>query len=158
MDQDKETLLYEVDIRNRRPQLTVRRTAAGNKTVGTVNFHPMTRRMEATISDHTFKLKGKKWTYCDLQWESPAFGCKTLTWKRKTMWVVLDFVLLDENQIPVARFCPRAMSFKKTCAIELMDGDMSPEKLDEIVTTGLAVYQDTVYYTSVNAGAAAAAA
>ena len=155
MDEDKGTLLYEMDLRNRRPQITVRRAEPNNETVGTVNFHPLNRKVDLQVHDQSFRLKSKNWKYCDLQWESAPFGGQTLTWQRQTMWVVLDHLLLDENNLPVAKFSPTC-SMKKAGRIELMDGGMSQEQLDEVVITGMAVMQDTKYYTCVNAGAAAA--
>ena len=71
------------------------------------------------------------------------------------MWVVLPHVLLNESQLPIAKFSPGWFTKKHPATIELMDGNMSQEQLDEVVLTGLAVMQDTVYYTSVNASGAA---
>jgi hypothetical protein len=67
MDEDKVTLFYEIDIRSHRPNTNFRKPALINRTVGTVKLHPLTRAIEAEVDNHSFKLKGKNWTYCDLQ-------------------------------------------------------------------------------------------
>ena len=148
MDEDKVTLLYEIEIRSHRPNMTFRRPALNNSIIGTVRFHPLTRAIEAEVNNHSFKLKGKNWTSCDLQWNSPAFGGRVLTWKRQTLWVVLETILMDENKMPLARFSPSSWSMKKAGTIDLVDGGIGQEAMDEIVITGLAVLKDAIDNTA----------
>ena len=145
MDEDKRTLLYEIDIRNRRPNMSFRKPALNNSNLATDNFNPLTGAIKVEVHNHSFKLESKNWKYCDLQWNSPTFVGRTLTWKRKTMWVVADIILTDENKMPLAKFTPSSCSMKKAGTIDLMDDGMRQEAMDEIVITGLAVLQDTIY-------------
>jgi hypothetical protein len=170
-DSDKSTVLYNIDLRNRRPNMTIRKPtnngitdddtneAATGPAAATVEFHPWSRKMEVQVHGQTFRMKRKNWKCCDLQWDSPAFAGRKLTWKRKSRWAVLDFVLLDdETQAPLAMVSPNSLSCKKAGTIEILEGagqsKIEEEAIDEIVITGLAVLQDSIY-TSVAASAGA---
>ncbi|KEF60825.1 uncharacterized protein A1O9_02387 [Exophiala aquamarina CBS 119918] len=154
LDEDNSTVLYDIDIRFRRPNLTFRSPARNNETVGTIKFSPMTRAIEADTEHGTIHVKSKNWKCCDLPYTSPAFGGRTLTWQRRTPWVVLDHYLIDENGLPIARFRPKC-SFKNVCAIDFVDRDLPQDAIDEIIMTGLAVLKNTEYYACSAASAAA---
>lgn len=151
VDETNGTVLYDIDLRNRRPNLTFRSPALGGRTVGTGEFNPWSRKMQAQVNGHSFRIKGKNWKYCDLQWDSAAFGGQTLTWRRKTMWVVLDHILVDENDMPIAKFSPGGCFSSSMGTIELADSRMPQAALDEVVITGMMVMKDTSYYTTQNA-------
>lgn len=57
---------------------------------------------------------------------------------------------MDENNMPLARINPRNCSVKKAETIELVDPTLGQDAIDEIVITGLAVVQNTKYYTNIN--------
>lgn len=154
LDEDNSTVLYDIDFRFRRPNMTFRSLARNNETVGTIKFSPMTRAIEADTEHGTIHVKSKNWKCCDLPYTSPAFGGRTLTWQRQTPWVVLDHYLIDENAMPIARIRPKC-SLKKVCALELVDRDLPQDAVDEIIMTGLAVFQNTQYYACSGASAAA---
>lgn len=65
LDEDESTLLYEIDLRCRRPNMTFR-TANDNETVGTIRFSPMTRVIQADTAHGTISVKSKNWKCCDL--------------------------------------------------------------------------------------------
>lgn len=151
LDEDKSTVLYNIDMRNRRPNLTFR--DANDDLVGTVKFNPWTRAITANIHNTDISVKSKNWKSCNIIYTSQAFAGQVLEWQRQTPWVVLDHFLVDENNMPVAKISPREWAKKKYATIELVDPNLPQEAIDEIVITGLAVFQNTKYYTNMNAGA-----
>ena len=80
-----------------------------------------------------------------------------MTWKQTAMWKKLEFVLLDEKMAPVAKFSPNCWSFKKAGTMELVDGAMEKELMDEVLITGLAVLQDAMQRSGLATATAAAA-
>ena len=155
-DADKQTVLYEIAQRCRKPQLTVREPSS-QSTIGTLEFHTWSRKMDADFRGNKFGLNTSKmcWKGVDVHYDSSAFA-QPMTWKRSTIWVLLAITLVDENQVPVARFEP-VMARKKFGRVQLLRGDLSQDQIDEVVFTGLSVMQDTYYYTTQYAAAAAAA-
>ena len=153
-DSDKQTVLYEITQKCRKPQLTVREPSSQN-TIGILEFSTWARRMSADVRGNQFGLgTNKSWKNVDVHYDSPAFS-QPMTWKRSTIWVVLAITLVDEHQVPVARFEP-VCARKKFGRVQLLRGDLSQDQIDEVVFTGLAVMQDTYFYTTQYAGTAAA--
>jgi hypothetical protein len=64
--------------------------------------------------------------------------------------------LQSSSGVDIARFEP-VMAKRKFGCVQLLQGDLTQEQVDEIVFTGLSVMQDTNFYTTQNAAAAAAA-
>ena len=155
-DSDKQTVLYEIAQRNRKPQLTVR-DPTSQSTVGTLEFSNWARRMDADVRGNKFTLNGTKgkvsWKNVDIHYDSAAFG-QAMTWKRTTIWVVMPITLVDKNEVPVARFEP-VCAKKKFGRVQLLRGDLSQDQIDEVVFTGMAVYMDTKFYETQNAAASA---
>lgn len=147
LDEDNATVLYDIDMRVRRPNLTFRSPPRDNMTVGTIKFSPMTRAIEADTEHGTIHVKSNNWKCVDLPYTSPAFGGRTLTWQRRTPWVVIDHYLIDENAMPIARIRPKC-SLKDACAFEFVDRDLPQDAIDEIIMTGLAVFQNTQLYAA----------
>ncbi len=155
-DSDKKTVLYEIAQRNRKPQLTVR-DPTSQQTVGTLDFATWTRKMEASLHGAKFGLSTSKasWKSVDVHYDSPAFQ-QQMTWKRSTIWVVLAITLQSESGVDIARFEP-VMAKRKFGRVQLLQGDLTQDQIDEIVFTGLGVMQDTYFHTTQNAGVAAVA-
>jgi hypothetical protein len=84
---------------------------------------------------HKTKLRSS-YTY-----SSPAFQNQDVTWTSKSDWKNLDYVLLDENLLPVARYTTEGislLSWSKLGKIEFLDpGTLSSAMKDEIVVVGL---------------------
>jgi hypothetical protein len=159
IDPTNNTTLYEIDLRNRSPQIKFHRAGSSdNDVAGTVKVHSLSRKMEAEINGQSFKISNKNWKACDLQWTSPAFGGQLMNWHRSTMWTLVPLVLTNEQQLPVAKWTPGGLSLKKAGKIELMDANIPPWALEEVLITGLAVMQDTEYHTTAMASTNASAA
>ena len=153
-DDDKETVLYSIAQRNRSPQLTVR--DANSDEIATLSFHTWSRKMDATLRGNMFRLDTAKacWKGVDVHYDSPAFSAP-MTWKRKTIWMVLAITLVDEWGVAVAKFSP-VVAKRKFGRIQLYRNDLTQSQIDEIVFTGLSVMQDTYFYVGQYAGATAA--
>lgn len=67
----------------------------------------------------------------------------------------MNTTLVDSNGAEVARFEP-VVAKRKFGRIQLLRSDLTQNQIDEIVFTGLAVFQDTTYYTAQYAGSGAA--
>lgn len=154
-DADKETVLYSIAQRMRSPQLTVRDPSGQD--IATLSFHTWSRKMDASFRGNDFRLKTSNlcWKSVDVDYDSPAFQAH-MTWKRKTIWMVLSITLVDENNVAIAKFSP-VVAKRKFGRIQLFRGDLTQSQIDEIVFTGLSVMQDTYFYTSQYAGSSAAA-
>lgn len=156
-DTDKSTCLYDYTLKCRKPQVTIRNHDSGNE-VGKLEFSTWTRKMHAEVDGTDFDLTNralKSWKSCDVEYQSQAFGQK-MTWKRSTIWVLVTITLLDENQLPIAKFTP-VTARKKLGRIEFMgDRELTQEQIDEVVFTGMSVMQDTYFWTTQNAGVVAA--
>lgn len=156
-DSDKETPLYDFDCKCRRPQLTLRTPGPKNSStsIATVNFHPWTGAIDIDIHGKTISLFRKGWKCGDMLYPSNALDSKgqLMTWKRKTRWTVFEFCLLDDNENLIANMST-PWATKKALRIELIDGAIKQEALDEVVITGLAVWWAAI---QASAGAAAIA-
>lgn len=141
-DSNKQTVLYEIALRNRKPQLTVREPSS-QSTIGTLEFHTWSSKMDADVRGNKFSLNTAKvcWKSVDVHYDSPAFA-QAMTWKQSTIWAVLAITLVDENNVPVARF-EQVTAKRKFGRVRLLRCDLSQGQIDEIVCTGLAVMQDT---------------
>ena len=153
-DSDKQTILYDFALRMRKPQMTLREPNS-ETTIATINRHTWSGKMDATFRDQDFPLgagtcirKGS-----DVHYDSPAFA-QALTWKRKTIWVILPITLIDASGIEIATFTP-VTARRKLGRLQVFRSDLSREQVDEVVFTAIAIMQDTYNHTSANAAVVA---
>lgn len=113
--------------------------------------------MEGDLRGNKFPMSTSKacWKSVDVHYDSPAFQ-QPMTWKRTTIWVVLAITLQTASGVDIARFEP-VMAKRKFGRVQLLQGDLTQDQIDEIVFTGLSVMQDTYFYTTQNAAVAASA-
>lgn len=141
----------------RKPHLTFRRAGAPDEetALSTVIFHSWTQKIAVQVHDNDLSIKARNWKQRDLEWSSPAFGGQTMAWHHENPWTSTSIVLLDQSQLPVAKFSLARFSVKEAGKIELMgDRSLTQEMLDELVITGVAVVQYTQnQYTAALAGA-----
>lgn len=169
LDSDKTNVLYTSTSKLRKPHMTFRSWPANNPgqdredegtIVGTVTFPLFHVQVDTVVHDRPISLRPKsKWSFKP-KWaySSPAFDDATLTWQSRCGFKTFDFVLLDENQLPLAKFSSNDSwtKWKKVGDIEICDPQAaSSEKLDEIVVVGLALVE---YLLIQVRGATAAAA
>ncbi|KAK5171911.1 uncharacterized protein LTR77_003548 [Saxophila tyrrhenica] len=160
VDESSGSILYDFD--NKYTQLVFRRldSVEGDQ-IGTASFHFIsTSAIDVRIHSTSFSLKHRDWKHRDQQWLSPAFGNQTMTWSKANPWTSSSITLLDEAQLPVAKFSPGgAVTLKQPSKIEFMgERSISQEMLDELVVTGVALMRDLINQTQASAGAKAGAA
>ncbi|KIX00094.1 uncharacterized protein Z518_10231 [Rhinocladiella mackenziei CBS 650.93] len=71
---------------------------------------------------------------------NPGGAPMPMTWTSDTNFKTWDFVCVDDQQNPVAKFSTNIWMVKKVGNIEFMDKNISDELRDEIVVTGLTLY------------------
>lgn len=154
-EEHSDALLYNVHYTMRKPHLRFMRPGT-EEPFGTSTFHLTTRRIDMQLSGATTELKGRKWYSMDYQYVSPAFGNQNMSWKSKSHFKSYDYVLLNEQQIPVAKLVSVAgMSCKKIGRLEFSEGfvDSNGAK-DEVVASAITL----AYYVMQNMMAGVAAA
>jgi hypothetical protein len=153
-DSDKTSVLYAANVKMMKPQLTIQSTST-NTTLGTVDFHTFSSRIDATIHNQSISLTSSGLLKLKYSYNSPAFGNMKMTWEPRSKMNELKMVLVDDKANPIARFEPTNWAMQKTGKFELLGPSMSSQMaMDEVVMTGLCV----IHYRQLQRGAAAAAA
>lgn len=143
LDSDNATALYTVRLKATKPHLRVRAASSttGITTIGTVSFHNLSSRIDATVHDASMTLNSRGILKSGHTYSSPALGGACLTWKRQHH--SLDLVCLDEREAPVARFCFSNWSWSKGGRLELLGPDVaSGAAMEEMVVTGMAMMEN----------------
>ncbi|KAF2159378.1 hypothetical protein M409DRAFT_60845 [Zasmidium cellare ATCC 36951] len=131
----------------RKPHLEFR-DSNDDELVGTGNLHTFKIDSESEVRGKPMHIKALKrfttgYTHPSQVYRTPGGAPMTMTWTSSTDFKQWDFVCLDENSIPVARFSSNVWAVRKLGFIELMGekaGD--PAAREEITVVGL-----TIYYT-----------
>ena len=157
LDSDESTLLYEVDYRVRKPQISLRK-AGSSDVLGTVKFHRWSGASEVELHDQITEVKPKALMSYDLVFAStlPAFSDRKLTWERRYSWDSHEYILRDDSQSPVAYLHTHGWSTKKAARFELINSEMEDTIVEEIIMTGLVVVQVALMKGSSAVAAAAA--
>jgi hypothetical protein len=149
---DKGTELYTATMKPRKPNMIVRKESA-NTDIGTVNYHTLSTRIDITVAGQTLSLTSRGWTQRHYQFDSPAFSNAKLTWRAQSKIDEMNMALLDDRDMPVARFIPVDWAMKKTGKIEFLNERVTNEELmDEIVVTALAIWNYRHIQRSASAG------
>ena len=127
-------------------------SVSSNASIGTVNFHALTTRIDTIIHNQSVALTSHGIMKLPYSYNSSAFGGMKMTWKPRSKLDELNLVLLDDKAIPVAKFEPTNWSTHKSGKFELLERSTSNAGvMDEVVSTGLAV----IYYRQLQRLAAA---
>ena len=126
------------------PHLIIK-SATDDSTIGTGTLHPISINADYEIRGQKHKLKALKRFRTKYTHLSEAFSedgsPATMTWTCGCSWKTWDFICLDEQQTPVAKFSANAWSVRKVGNIEFMGPKAaSPAVRDEIVVTGLTLF------------------
>jgi hypothetical protein len=137
----------------RKPNMIIRKESA-NTEIGTVNFHTFSCRIDTTIGGQILSLTSRGWAGRHYEFDSPSFGNTKLAWKAQRKIDELNMALLDDRDMPIAKFIPVDWAMKKTGKIEILNDRVTTEEMmDEIVVTALAIWN----YRHIQRSAAAAA-
>ncbi|KAK4502154.1 hypothetical protein PRZ48_005577 [Zasmidium cellare] len=131
----------------RKPHLEFR-DSNDEELIGTGNLHTFKIDSESEVRGQPMHIKALKryttgYTHPSQAYRTFGGSPMNMTWTSSTNFKNWDFVCLDENQEPVARFASNVWAVRKLGFIEFMgDKASDPAAREEIVVVGL-----TIYYT-----------
>ncbi|KAJ4327418.1 hypothetical protein N0V84_002190 [Fusarium piperis] len=123
-------------------------------TIGTGTLHPVSIHADYEIHGHKGTLKALKrfaTSYTHLSYnyaEGPGDTPAAMTWTSSSDFKTWDFVCLDENSIPVAKFSANVWAMVKVGQIEFMGPKANnPDAQEEIMIIGLTLFYQMVVRT-----------
>ncbi|KAF9887502.1 hypothetical protein FE257_010080 [Aspergillus nanangensis] len=136
----------------KRPNL-IFKSGAGDSTIGTATLHSVGINPDFEIHGSPGALTAKSRLLTDYIYISKKFNTDgrpmTMTWTSGSAFKSFDFVLLMEDQLPVAKFTSRTLALKNMGKIEFLDSRSDdPAVRDEIVVTGLTLFFCMIYRAS----------
>jgi hypothetical protein len=134
LDTDKSTTLYTMDIQTRKPNITFFRPSSPSGAFGTAVIGYMGNDLDFTLESQPLHLEAKDWKQTTYLYTS-SFFCGTASWKIG----MKSATLLSEAQLPLAKCSLATLAMKKVGTIEIMDGDMPQQGIDEIAIMGTAL-------------------
>ena len=115
--------------------------------VGTASFGVVSIHAECEIRGQTKRIQAMKRWATEYTYLSDAFAHGDspvpMYWTSTSGFKHWDFILLDSNKEPVARFHSNIWAVRKLGFLEFM-GDYSAETKEEICITGCSVYYNTL--------------
>lgn len=131
--------VYEVEHRYRKPTFSL--NSPEGRTIGTANSSTFSIRMEMSVNGHDFELTPRHKISSDVSFVSPAFGGQTLTWEHGRSWTHVEYVLLDVNAVPIAKFrggsCWKCLPWGNFGDFEIFRGvELTEAQRDEVLATG----------------------
>jgi hypothetical protein len=143
-DDQQSKPIYVVDYKTFKPHL-IFKSAVDDSTIGSGTLHAISINAECDVHGKPIKLsalKRFKTEYTHLSYafsntESPV----PMTWTSTSDFKNWDFICLDEQQIPVAKFSAHVWALKKLGNIEFLGPKaVSDAARDEIVITGTTLF------------------
>ncbi|KAL8776281.1 MAG: hypothetical protein Q9213_008328 [Squamulea squamosa] len=147
--------LYIVHYKFWSKECIIVKSATDDTTVGTGTLHVFSINPTYSLHGRKGTIKAlKRWvtSYTHLSYayaSSPDGPPVTMTWTSTSNFKTWDFVCLDEQQMPVAKFSANLWALKKIGNIEFLGDKATSETVrDEIVVTGLTLMYCMVLRTS----------
>lgn len=133
-------LLYDLETHLLKPQITISRPGQ-SEPFAKVNIPTLSKTVDITIDGRGLKLTNKKFWKGHYIFDSSHLSQPTATWKCSgSGWSSIDFVCLDEQEMPIARVRTKVAAVKKIATLEVNEAHRDNKGLvDEIVVTGLTV-------------------
>lgn len=116
--------------------------------IGTGDLHTFKIDSESSVRGKPMHIKALKrfvtaYTHPSEAYRTAGGAPQNMTWTSSTNFKQWDFVCLDEDKVPVARFSSNVWAVRKLGFIEFMGEKADdPKAREEIVVVGL-----TIYYT-----------
>ena len=136
--------LYTVDFKPYKKRCIIVKSADESTTIGTGTLHCFSINPDYEIHGRKGTIKAlKRWktSYTHLSHalaSSPDGPPATMTWTSSSDFKTWDFVCLDENQMPVAKYSANLWGLKKIGKIEFLGPNATSDAVrDEIIVTGL---------------------
>ncbi|TVY52986.1 hypothetical protein LCER1_G005143 [Lachnellula cervina] len=126
------------------PSLVVK-SAADDSTVGTGTLHPISIDASCELHGQAIELRAQKRFKTQYMHLSRSFSDTDapvpMYWTSNSGFTTWDFICLDQNQLPVAKFSAAVWAVTKIANIEFLgEKAMTDEARDEIVVTGITLY------------------
>lgn len=136
--------IYASEHRYRSPAFTLNTASDPPATIATANSSKWSMKMDFSISGtgHEFPVDSRRKLSSDMVYVSPAFGGQTMTWEHQRNWGKIEYVLLDEQAQPIARFKGgsswKCMPWGTFGEMDLVSEKVvTAEQRDEVVAVGL---------------------
>jgi hypothetical protein len=151
-DDPQGTPLYTVGCDKIKPKLTFR--TPDNEVVGRGNGHIVNINVNCEVRGQPVDLKAMRRFVTQYTHQSPNFSKDgtpvPLVWKSQSDFKTWDFICVDPQDNPIAKYSANIWAVKKLGQIEFL-GDRtaeSPELREELMIMGLSMYCIMVYRTS----------
>lgn len=138
-DDKTDNILYTIDTKFRKPNLIYKHNANG-QTFGTASYHALSTKIEAEINGTSVELKLAKILGSTYTYSSPSFNGTKMTWKSGSGWKNLDYVLLDEQSLPVAKCSAPYWTNDMSGRLEFVESKVNSQAAkEEILVTAFAL-------------------
>lgn len=140
-----------IDTKFRKPNLVFKHGEEGQQ-FGTTTYHTLSTKIDLDINGQSVELKPTKTFSSSYTYTSPAFNNTTLSWKCNSGWKNIDYVLLDERALPVARCSAPCFSMDFSGKIEFLESAVTSQQAREeiLITVFSLVYLTiTTYYAAI---------
>jgi hypothetical protein len=145
VNESNSTPLYTIDCNIITNNLTFKTTQNG-QTIATGSVHTISISPDYQLHGVKGTLKAQKrlrtvYTHMSTTFSDTGAPAK-MTWTSKSGFKTWDFICVDENQQPVARFSANMWAVKKFAKIEML----GPKALDDAARDEIVVVGFTLYY------------
>ncbi|KIW98104.1 uncharacterized protein Z519_01688 [Cladophialophora bantiana CBS 173.52] len=139
LDTDPTTVIYTVDARYRKPQMTIRSNSNDGE-VATVDFHCLTTRIDMRLHGRTLSLESSGFMKTQYSYASPELGGEKMTWTPRKKLDDLNMVLLNGQGLAIARYKPNYKGPKRGGSMEMLAPCLtSGAMMEEVIVMCLAV-------------------
>jgi hypothetical protein len=137
--------IYVVDFKAVKAPHLIFKSATDDSAIGAGTFHTVSINADYEVHARKGTLKAQKRFKTEYTYRSRAFSDNdspvTMTWTSSSGFKTWDFVCMDEQQIPVAKFSANLWAIKKVGRIEFLGLKADSDAVrDEIVVTGLTLF------------------
>lgn len=150
-DDKSDAIAYTIDTKFRKPNLIYKHGEDG-QTFGSASFHSLSTKIETEINGKSTEMKLAKILGSTYTYSSPSFNNSTMTWKSGSGWKNLDYVLLDEQSLPVAKCSAPYFSKDFSGRLEFIESKVTSQQAkEEILVTAFALIYMTItaYYAAI---------
>jgi hypothetical protein len=137
--------IYIVDFKTLKAPHLIFKSATDDSAIGAGTLHTVSINADYEIHSRKGTLKAQRRFKTEYSYLSRAFSDNdslvTMTWTSSSGFKTWDFVCMDEQQVPVARFSANVWAIKKVGKIEFLGPKADSDAVrDEIVVTGLTLF------------------
>lgn len=150
-DDKSNNIICTIDTKFRKPNLIFKHGNEG-ETLGLASYKSLSSKIEIEHNGNTFEMKLTKFLGSSYAYDSPSFSNATLTWKSGSGWKNIDYVLMDEQSMPVAKISAPYFSSDFSGRLEFIESRASSiQAKEEILIGAFALVYMTIqaYYAAV---------